>query len=534
MNNMHIYGNNFRTNSISAANYVHNGILDLAGSSGKNNKISDNTFTDTDGIIFANFKNSTFCSNKFYASTIGLTALSAIGNCEKTQLIANQSFRPELLNIGTASFIDKQVHNGNIWSCVGNGCGFFFSNKFLVTADPTFIKLSPIKVHTIQSISLEPSDPGFEPYFPALISPAPTGDWWETDGSGSPKAQSNCLDKFTDDDDNSVYRRVADGSIADIVKAPIQLWETRKTLFFELMDNSDLLTSNNIYSKFLDNSKNTNIAVLYKVSNGIKSAKNISFTKLAEIKNIQNEITEKISELRVLDNLLLEETEQSKINLINLEKEKLNSNLYILTKSLEKINNEISVEVATKSAELIGLNKGFTPNNLAETNEQIVNHYTIKVLLGQPLSEQELIELYNIAIQCPRDGGSPVYIARNMIPDCLTKDIDDFDGYCYPKQERDTTIVVPDEIDISKVLKNTFNNSQTFIYPNPSNGLLTIKAPNTEKGRLIVINSLGQTVFKKDFLNGESLVLTELSNGVYWANIYINGQQTVERLIIAK
>ena len=127
------------------------GTITLIISSGKNNQISDNKFYNTGGITFYSFKNLKICSNEFYSLSIYSSAFVTIGENENTQLIANKVYYMRLLLINKGSYMDKQINNGNTWDCPGVSCWIPF---YIVNADPLFVDLSPITVHTKQSITV--------------------------------------------------------------------------------------------------------------------------------------------------------------------------------------------------------------------------------------------------------------------------------------------------------------------------------------------------------------------------------------------
>jgi len=77
------------------------------------------------------------------------------------------------------------------------------------------------------------------------------------------------------------------------------------------------------------------------------------------------------------------------------------------------------------------------------------------------------------------------------------------------------------EVNITSIDENTVEN--VSVYPNPTSGIITVKAEQMEK--IEVINAVGQTVLTKEVDDNEtSLDLTSFGSGVYFVNIMtLNG-----------
>lgn len=80
---------------------------------------------------------------------------------------------------------------------------------------------------------------------------------------------------------------------------------------------------------------------------------------------------------------------------------------------------------------------------------------------------------------------------------------------------------VETDIELTGVDENTVKN--VSVYPNPTSGIITVKAEQMEK--IEVINAVGQTVLTKEVEDNEtSLDLTSFGSGVYFVNIMtVNG-----------
>ncbi|MBP6334024.1 MAG: choice-of-anchor J domain-containing protein [Bacteroidia bacterium] len=69
---------------------------------------------------------------------------------------------------------------------------------------------------------------------------------------------------------------------------------------------------------------------------------------------------------------------------------------------------------------------------------------------------------------------------------------------------------------------NEINNSSIAVFPNPSNGMINLKSSgNTTKAEVIVLNPMGQVVYKNTFMNLqiENIDLTNLAEGQYTVRV---------------
>ncbi|MBC7628928.1 T9SS type A sorting domain-containing protein, partial [Ferruginibacter sp.] len=77
------------------------------------------------------------------------------------------------------------------------------------------------------------------------------------------------------------------------------------------------------------------------------------------------------------------------------------------------------------------------------------------------------------------------------------------------------------------------NDQSVSIYPNPSNGLFTIKSKDNNNALIEVINMLGQIVYQEKNLNeNQTLDLYHLQNGLYTVKVSENGKTISNNKII--
>jgi hypothetical protein len=500
----------------------------LDGSDGKNNFFAENK-TENLGFGFAmsNFRNTLFCSNR--NTTInqkGNYMFSTTGENDNTKLIANKAINTSFIGISSESYIGDQIHNGNEMYNYDCFDLFTFDKVTNLNNDINFLKMSKFEVHTPQSTSDCSFDPNANPFYPELIAPVADDVWWFTK-SGTPK--SNCLVGLTGTEDSETNRFIASGSYRKTVNNDALAWQAERTLYFNLLNDNELIGKNPLYAAFIQKMEKTNIPFLYEVSASIRNARKISDISVSNLKTINKNISDKIELLEKLDNDLIGDISVEDAEAIILKKKATIEEIKKEQKKLLALQNELNNQMFAKLNGVTEANKSIATSNILEINEQVFNHYFIKVLRGEELSELEGDELENIAFQCPKDGGMAVYYSRSLIDYCIEKEITDFYDGCYSKPKLVKHIVAPTEQgSYSKIQKNTINE----LFPNPANEFLNAKFDSNEEGIIVITNLLGKEVLRQRIKTGDTVNIHGLGDGVYHAKIVVNGNNIVSKKII--
>ena len=79
-------------------------------------------------------------------------------------------------------------------------------------------------------------------------------------------------------------------------------------------------------------------------------------------------------------------------------------------------------------------------------------------------------------------------------------------------------------------LTNLNGQEDFFIFPNPSDGIISIDNISSQKINIKVFNATGELKYKEQNISSE-IDLSNLSNGIYILEIEINSQLYYERLI---
>jgi hypothetical protein len=79
----------------------------------------------------------------------------------------------------------------------------------------------------------------------------------------------------------------------------------------------------------------------------------------------------------------------------------------------------------------------------------------------------------------------------------------------------------------------TSTSSNMFIYPNPSNGSFTIELASD--ANVSISNALGQVVMSTSMIAGtHTIVLSDVTDGIYFVKVITGNTQTIKRLVVSK
>lgn len=98
----------------------------------------------------------------------------------------------------------------------------------------------------------------------------------------------------------------------------------------------------------------------------------------------------------------------------------------------------------------------------------------------------------------------------------------------------DLTEVFYDNFSLVEATLSTdeFSNSSFRIYPNPASDIIFIETPNDNLSEVNVYDILGKNVLSQSKLNGNSLDISTLTNGVYFVKVNAEGNSITKKIII--
>ncbi|MEO5641767.1 MAG: T9SS type A sorting domain-containing protein [Bacteroidia bacterium] len=152
-------------------------------------------------------------------------------------------------------------------------------------------------------------------------------------------------------------------------------------------------------------------------------------------------------------------------------------------------------------------NAAITPTTAYETNQQQYNSIYLDALALSidSLGPQQISDLFDIALQCPNEGGNAVFEARALLNWALNTSLA-FSDSCYSSARIGTGSENPNPI------------AQVFPNPNDGNITLTYALENITAARFDVCDALGRVLFSTSLDPEKSkmdMQIIGLANGAY-------------------
>lgn len=161
-------------------------------------------------------------------------------------------------------------------------------------------------------------------------------------------------------------------------------------------------------------------------------------------------------------------------------------------------------------ANAAGTNAAIVPTTMTETNQQLLNDILLSTLMvgNYDLTQEQLDVLWNIAEQCPDEGGVAVWEAQSTL-NWVLHDAIDFADSCAPSSAR---MLHPDHF--------SANGSAGTVYPNPTAGIVTVNymMHDVMNARFEICDVTGRVLFAAQLdpnVTHRNIELVGLANGTY-------------------
>ena len=173
------------------------------------------------------------------------------------------------------------------------------------------------------------------------------------------------------------------------------------------------------------------------------------------------------------------------------------------------------------------INSAVVPNNAVEDNKKMVNYYGLLKIndTAYEYSSADSAAIYNIAVQCPSEGGNIIWQARVMYYQMIGYRVD-FEEHC---------------AEMGKNALHTASETTYFkLYPNPNNGNFTFEyhIGENQTGVISIYDIAGKLIRSYNFNSTTSTATinaSELQAGVYMYDVLIsNTKVKTDKLIIIK
>jgi len=197
---------------------------------------------------------------------------------------------------------------------------------------------------------------------------------------------------------------------------------------------------------------------------------------------------------------------------------------------INKINDAFNNYDITTAQNLIA---NWQPHNKQGQNCLDYYNHFINYLNGEKPSEEEINNIYTLANGCSQIEGEIVFAARSLY-NYFTQAGDDFSSACGGTGLRVKNHTTP----VTRKVKHSETN--TVIYPNPSNGNFTIKFPFSTSGlnTVKVLDQTGKILLQKTVISGvQNISLNQgIASGLYTVQITnsVTGKTENQKLIVNK
>ncbi len=550
-NNLYVYNNTFTsgTAGLFEAPNGERGIY-LAGSpTGTNNEISVNNFPASFNAVFSNnfsaglfiqdFQNVKYCSNEvrecgypFYFRGINYGTDYTVN----TVVGGGHSFRVDYGAIGDQGFLFGE-HNGNKWYDKYIGNIHVVPSQHAYCFPPENADLSNILIHTQQSV-LDPTSPNgysfFSEFHPAKIEPNINPDWFFEDQNGFPSMES-CITMLQDPTPGETDKLIADGGIGSYFSDPVPVWLSERYLYLKLKNHPEIVGEYGGFQVFLNNKENSTVGKFYDVSKAVQNA----FQASTQIQALSHQYAHNSDSLKAIlyfqDSILHASTDPIEIQNALVVKENALNQIYEIDSLTFILQEDYESEVIIGLQNVIQTNNQITTTETYEADEKTVNDIFLNAVVYQDgiLTQNQIDQLQTIAGKCPKTGGSAVYRARGMLPQCEDSSWDDNYAGCYPEP----AIVFEETYELGGQAIIANPNENGAIYPNPSTHSFTVRLELEKTGFVIVSNLVGQILQTIPFDGSTSTleVSHKFAPGIYNCTLkYDDGVLRSEKLIIAK
>ncbi len=404
----------------------------------------------------------------------------------------------------------SQEHKGNTWTGSYTSNGARYDGDIFNLQEYRFI-VNP------SNFNLTPPNP-----FPALNWFDPEfGETYNCPDISNPGGGIIGIDLLTPLD-----IKIAKDNLTSLIYNEEQRWLAKKRLFRKIVDQNLVGIDSEIDAFYTDH-MNSNIAQLVNIERAIELALipneidneqlNINREQITSLMNSISDITKELVDITGEEQTLLIEERQSYSNQIHV----LNSVKKDLIASIETHRNNLIDQV-------IPLNNLISPENVQENNYKVLNEINLNYLFkgDTNLDDLQTSAIYNIANQCPYQGGEAVFKARLMYNELIDSPIYfDDDSLCSLWEDKTAETKSKNKME---EINNKFQSSAN-LYPNPANKVvnLTIQQSSFQVGEIVIFDMLGKKVF--DFTLSPSqqkytFDTSNFDNGVYFYQVWIDGK----------
>ncbi len=370
------------------------------------------------------------------------------------------------------------------------------------------------------------------PFGPQNPSSA-SGSWFISDptedefGCGAADGCAGLQSPPNDPPIRELDKRIAQGLVDPGQDALAMKWMLDRNLFKKLYDNTELIQPRSVLETFYNAQLATSIGEFTAIESDMHGLYELDASTAVQLQSYYSDIVAKMDEIATIDDQLQTATGQT-ATALELQRTDALALLETLSLNNKALASSILQARSQAANALIAQNNSIAVAEIWEQNEKMVNHIFLNTLAkGIAPNYTQINLLRGIALQCPYEGGIPVFRARALL-DGLTEDVFDDETLC--------GVGGAQMLKLPKDLKK----AGYILYPNPTQGMVNLKMPVVleGKGELQLFNLYGQPVSSFDVPEKEkqfSFSTDNLQPGIYLVRLLENGEETFStKLILVK
>ena len=407
--------------------------IQLQACTGFNRYVVDNKFvappfipTYEAGVYAGFFDNTIICSNKdVKGCSIGFCF---VGPFENLDFLENEVILHRLLLITAGSYIDETQHGGNQQSpYYSNGIAYNDATQAECTDNAD---LSRFIVHENQSTGYY--SPNWRPYHPKDIIPDMSDEWWRKE-SGNPS--NDCLSNIPPglaDLLTPLKINTASGTLASIVENPVLVHFAEEGLYELLRLTPQFASASPMFQSFLAAKQNTNLRRFYEIGRALEAARIASSNLNNSAESAHQSIFNLHQTLSQLDYTLANSANPTE--LANATSSKLSAVNQMIA-ALQSLQNSEAAYISEVQSNIPAIQQqiaAIVVSGEVEQNIKSAFDYYAKSLTSHVFSEIEREAIFEIASECPQDGGPGVIMARGLVDKCDFEALQNLTASCDP------------------------------------------------------------------------------------------------------
>ena len=352
-------------------------------------------------------------------------------------------------------------------------------------------------------------------YKPTLLHPN-QGDWFEPkDGLIPAVCPVDCNIPFfapTIGVENKFVKDVLDGTLyPPTPRGGTQQWTAERQLYNSLRNANYTEGQNALLDAFLNS--NSSSKIFFDIAEEIADLETVPSQVQSEINKIAADLGIKYKQLATHDSIFHYNTIYKRPIATNFWtiRNGLNENVNTNRATLASINEHLIDAKIEKAAMVKEKNSAVICSAIYEANQRDVNNVYLDMLINLKDSINTAQEdvLTHIALQCPEDGGSAVFMARSILAP-QTNYYYNFDELCATKP-------------IGTIVQSSYTFNTLTIAPNPIKDEFKVFIANEDNNhydKIAVFDIFGRIVYAADIEPDNKIKILKISSATFATGNY--------------